>query len=192
MQKHRRAQIIDALEALFEPLRSDSADPYGVSEFPMQVRTVQKRYRHWTALDQQGAIPAMLLSYDEVIRGREGGENTKYASLNETEEPLPIALDVVLKEVEANSIGTPKYAAFPEPLKTFLQKPLTDQVSDALYTVERLIKGTPDLDVEGVHKTEIAEAHTSAGRIAALEGEPFEVIRFRIIVTHIYPSNTSV
>ena len=57
-QKHRRAQIIDALSELFEQLK----DP---SEFPLQVKTVQKRYRHWTALDQQGAIPAMLLNFDE-------------------------------------------------------------------------------------------------------------------------------
>ena len=50
-EKHRRAQIIDALAELFEPLREDSDDPYDVSEFPLQVKTVQKRYR---ALDNAG------------------------------------------------------------------------------------------------------------------------------------------
>ena len=109
-----------------------------------------------------------------MLRNREGGSNAEFAALGETEEFLPIALDVVLKE----SPVTPK--------------PLTDQVSDAIYTVERLINGTPDLDVEGVYRTRVQEVHTSAGRISALEGTPFEIVRFRIIVTHIYPSNTSV
>ena len=167
MEKHRRARIIDALTELFEQLKEPS-------EFPLQVKTVQKRYVHWTQLDQQGAIPALLLNYDEVLRKREGGAGAEFASLNETEEYLPIALDVVLKE----SPVTPKA--------------LTDQVSDSVYTVERLINGTQDLDVEGVYRTRVQEVHTSAGRISALEGTPFEVIRFRIIVTHIYPSNTSV
>ena len=180
-EKHRRARIVDALYELFEPLREDSEYPYDEMDtpdaerkFPIRVKTIQKRYMHWTTLAQQGAIPAMLLNFDEVLRKRDGGPNTEFAALGETEEYLPIACDVVLKES----------AEFP--------KPLTDQVSDAIYTLERLINGTPDLDVEGVYRTRIQEVHTSAGRISALEGTPFEIVRFRIIVTHIYPSNTSV
>ena len=69
---------------------------------------------------------------------------------------------------------------------------MTDQVSDAIHTIEKLIKGTPDLDVEGVHKTRIAEVHTSAGRISALQGTPFEIVRFLISVVHVYPSNASI
>ena len=87
---------------------------------------------------------------------------------------MPVVLDVVLKE----SPETPKA--------------ITDQVSDAIYTVERLINGTPDLDVEGVYRTRVQEVHTSAGRISALQGTPFEIVRFRIIVVHVYRSNTSV
>ena len=166
-QKHRRAEIIDALTELFEYLKEPS-------EFPVQFKTIQKRYVHWTTLDQQGAIPAMLLNFDEVLRDRDGGAEADFAALGETEEYLPIALDVVLKE----SPETPK--------------PITDQVSDAIYTVKRFINGTPDLGVEGVMRTKVRETHTSAGRISALQGTPFEVIRFRIIVTHIYRSNTSV
>ena len=173
-EKHRRAQIIDALTELFEPLREDSDDPYDVSEFPLQVKTVQKRYVHWTQLDQQGAIPALLLNYDEVLRKRDGGANTEFAALGETEEYLPITLDVVLKE----SPVTPKE--------------ITHQVSDAIYTIERLVNGTPDLDVEGVYRTRVQEVHTSAGRISALQGTPFEIVRNHIVVTHIYPANTSV
>ena len=166
-QKHRRAQIIDALTELFEQLK----DP---SEFPLQVKTVQKRYVHWTTLDGQGAIPAMLLNFDEVLRKRDGGSEATFAALGETEEYLPVVLDVVLKE----SPETPKA--------------ITDQVSDAIYTVERLINGTPDLDVEGVYRTRVQEVHTSAGRISALQGTPFEIVRHKIVVTHIYRANTSV
>lgn len=167
MEKHRRAQIIDAIAELFEILEEPS-------EFPLHVKTLQKRYMHWTSLDNQGALPCLMLNFDERLHKRDGGANTEFAALGETEEYLPIALDVVLKE----SSETPK--------------PITDQVSDAIYTVERLINGTPDLDVEGVYRVRVIETHTSAGRISALEGTPFEIVRFRIIVTHIYPSNTSV
>ena len=73
VQKHRRAQIIDALSELFEQLKEPS-------EFPLHVKTVQKRYQHWTTLDQQGAIPALLLNYDEVLRKRDGGANAEFAA----------------------------------------------------------------------------------------------------------------
>ena len=73
-EKHRRAQIIDALAELFEQLK----DP---SEFPLHVKTLQKRYIHWTVLDQQKALPALLLNYGDGRRKLDGGENTKYASL---------------------------------------------------------------------------------------------------------------
>ena len=167
-QKHRRAQIIDALTELFEQLKGSP------SEFPLQVKTVQKRYVHWTTLDQQGAIPALLLNYGDNRRKRKGGPTAEHASLGETEEYFPIALTAVLKE----SPETPK--------------PITDQISDTIYTVERLINGSPDLDIDGVVDTEVEGDRSSEGAISALQGTPFEVIKFRIIVTHIYRSNTSV
>ena len=166
-QKHRRAQIIDALTELFEQLKEPS-------EFPLQVKTVQKRYIHWTTLEGQGAIPALLLNYGDNRRKRKGGSTAEHASLGETEEYLPFALTAVLKE----SPETPK--------------PITDQMSDTIYTVERLINGSPDLDIDGVVDTEVEGDRSSEGAISALEGTPFEVIKFRIIVTHIYRSNTSV
>ena len=166
-EKHRRARILDALFDLFEQLKEPS-------EFPLQVKTVQRRYIHWTSLENQGAIPALLLNYDEVLRRRDGGANAEFAALGEIEEYLPIVCDVVLKES----------AEFP--------KAITDQVSDAIYTIERLINGTPDLDVEGVYRTRVQEVHTSAGRMSALQGTPFEIVRNHIVVTHIYRSNTSV
>ena len=189
---HRRSRILDSLYELFEPLREDSKYRYDDSEFPMRVRTVQKRYQHWTVLEGQGALPSLLLNFDEVLRNREGGPNAEFAALGETEEYLPIALDVVLKEVSVDQIGASKYKGISETLKTFLTKPMTDQVSDAIHTIERIIKGTPDLDVAGVCQTRIAEVHTSGGRISALQGTPFEIVRHRIVVTHVYPSNSSV
>ena len=167
VEKHRRAQIIDALFDLFEPLKAPS-------EFPLRLRAIQKRFVHWTSLENQGAIPALLLNYDEVLRKRDGGANAEFAALGETEEYLPIVCDVVLKES----------AEFP--------KAITDQVSDSLYTIEKLINGTPDLDIEGVYRTRVQEVHTSAGRMSALQGTPFEIVRHKIIVVHVYPSNTSV
>jgi hypothetical protein len=108
------------------------------------------------------------------FRKRDGGANAEFASLNETEEILLITLDVVLKE------------------SAEMPKALTDQVSDVIYTVERLINGTPDLDVEGVCRTRVVEMDTSQGKATALIGTPFEVLRFSINVVHVYPSNTSV
>lgn len=178
MIQHRRAKIVDALEALLHPLREDSEDPYGL-EFPLQVKTVQRRYRHWTTLNEQGAIPALLINYGDDRRKRKGGPEALYAALNETEEYLPFALTAVLKE----SPGDPA---------TFSSKPMTDQISDTIYTIERLINGSQDLDVEGVVKTEVLGDRSSEGAISALEGSPFEVIKFRVIITHIYPSNSSV
>ena len=163
---HRRAEIIDALEELFEQLKEPS-------EFPLRLKVIQRRYANWTTLDQQGALPCLMLNFGG-FRKRDGGANAEFASLNETEEILLITLDVVLKE------------------SAEMPKALTDQVSDVIYTVERLINGTPDLDVEGVCRTRVVEMDTSQGKATALIGTPFEVLRFSINVVHVYPSNTSV
>lgn len=165
--KHRRAEIIDALTELFEMLTEPT-------EFPFQVKTVQKRYVHWTTLDQQGAVPALLLTYGDNRRKYKGGEQAAYASLGEVEEYLPFALTAVVKE----SPETPK--------------PLTDQISDMIYTIERLINGSKDLGVDGVVNTEVESDRNSEGAISALNGSPFEVVKFRVIVTHVYRATTSV
>lgn len=169
MEKHRRAQIIDALEELFGVLLEDD------SGFPIQVKTIQKRFIHWTTLDQQGAIPALLMHYGDGRRINEGGTpQAKYASLSETEEYFPIALTAILKE------------------SADMPKPITDQAADLIYSLERLVNGTRDLNVEGVCDTKIIGDDNTEGVMALLEGTPFEMIKFRIIVTHVYPSNTSV
>ena len=167
-EKHRRARIVDSLYELFEQLKEPS-------EFPVRVKTVQKRYVHWTTLDQSGRDPSIaMLNYGDNRRKRKGGPTAEHASLGETEEYLPFALTAVLKE----SPETPK--------------PITDQISDTIYTIECLINGSSDLDIDGVVDTEVEGDRSSEGAISALQGTPFEVIKFRIIVTHIYRSNTSV
>ena len=106
-EKHRRARIVDSLYELFEQLKEPS-------EFPVRVKTVQKRYVHWTTLDGQGAIPALLLNY-----GRGLGGNWRAVKIRVTcvvrrngGAYLPFALMAVMKE----SSETPK--------------PITDQISD--------------------------------------------------------------
>ena len=171
--KHRRAQIIFALEALFEPLKEPS-------EFPVQIATLQRRYIHWTVLAAQGAIPALLLNYGDHRRKLKGGSDSQYASLGEIEEYLPFALTAVLKEVPGAPEGS------------FSRKPITDQVSDMIYTVEKLINGSRELDVDGVVNTEVESDRSSEGAVAALEGSPWEIVKFRVVVTHIYRATTSV
>jgi len=170
---HRRAEIIDALTEIFETLTEPS-------KFPVQVKTVQKRYVHWTTLDQQGAIPALLLNYGDNRRKFKGGTNAQYASLGEVEEYLPFALTAVMKEMPDAPEGS------------FSRKPITDQVSDMIYTIEALINGSKDLGVDGVCNTEVESDRSSEGAVAALENSPWEIVKFRIVVSHIYRATTSV
>lgn len=172
--QHRRAEIIDALYELFEPLRSDSADPYG-SEYPVEVKTVQKRYRHWTTLDSQNAIPALLLLYGDGRLKRSGGRaGVEYAAVGEVEEHLPFVLQGILKETSESV------------------KDITTQSADLIYSVEKLINGTKDLGIDGVVNVFVQGDRNSEGAISALQGTPFEVIKFRIVVVHVYYETESV
>ena len=56
-------------------------------------------------------------------------------------------------------------------------KPITDQISDTIYTIECLINGSSDLDIDGVVDTEVEGDRSSEGAISALQGTPFEVIK---------------
>lgn len=199
MPKHRRAQIIDALEALFEPFKVDKdgavKDSIREMKIPLRLKTMQKRYPNWTQLEAMAQLPALLLNFGG-FRKREGGTNTEFAALGETEEILLVLLDVVLKESPIPRLSADDREKFKadesnEAVK-FSACPLTDQVSDAIYTVERLLNGTPDLGIEGVYRTRVVEMDTSQGELTKLIGTPFEVLRFSVNVTHIYPSNTSV
>ena len=157
---HRRAQIINALAELFDTLKTPVED----SEFPIQVKTVQKRFVHWTALDQQDAMPALLLTYGD------GGNAPDSEAVGYVDEIFPIAVTAVMKE-EAHL------------------KDLTDQASDIHYSIGRLINSNPTLGIEGVNpeRTRIANWRGSEGAISK-----FEVIRFRVLVVHRYHASENV
>ena len=157
---HRRAQIINALVELFETLKT----PVEESDVPIQVKTVQKRFVHWTALDQQDALPALLLTY-----GDNGGAPDSDV-VGYIDENFPIAVTAVMKE-EAHL------------------KDLTDQASDIHYSIGRLINSNPTLGVEGVNpdRTRIANWRGSEGAITK-----FEIIKFRVLVVHRYHASENV
>lgn len=158
---HRRAKIINALTALFEQLTSDTG------EYPIVVKTVQKRFVNWTQLDKQDAIPALLLTYGDEGSIEEGGSDTRYGAVGSIVEHLPFALTAVLKENDSSS--------------------LTEQVADLHYSIGRLLNGNRRLGVDGVADTRIVSWGGSEGAIAK-----FEVIKFRIVVDHIYGATESV
>ena len=158
--KHRRAQIIDALAKMFETLKA----PVEESGFPIRVKTVQKRFVHWTALDKQNALPAILLSYGD------NGSAPDSDVVGFIDEVFPIAVRVLLKEDENT-------------------KPLTDQASDIHYSLGLLINSNPTLCVEGVNpeKTRI-----SGWRVGEGELGKYEMIRFSVQVVHRYHASENV
>lgn len=158
---HRRAQIINALATLFEQLKTEHPD------FPIVVKTVQKRFVNWTQLDKQDAIPALLLTYGDDGSIEEGGTDAKYGAVGTIVEHLPFALTAVLKEND--------------------RSPLTEQVADIHYAIGRLLNGNRRLGVDGVVDTQIVSWSGSEGAIAK-----FEVVKFRIVVDHVYSATEAV
>lgn len=157
---HRRAQIINALTELFGILKA----PVEESGFPIQVKTVQKRFANWAALDQQDALPAILLTYGD------NGSAPDSDVVGYIDENFPLAVTAVMKE---------------EPHL----KELTDQASDMHYSIGRLINSNPTLGVEGVNpeRTRIVSWRGSEGTISK-----FEIIRFRMVVVHRYHASENV
>ena len=167
---HRRARIINALTEMFEVLK----EPVAESGFPIQIMTVQKRYVHWTALDQQDALPALLLTYGD------NGSAPDSDVVGYIDENFPIAVTAVMKEETG-----------PE------ARDLTDQVSDIHYSLGRIINGNPMLanpkdckqSPEGINpeRTRITGWRGSEGTISK-----FEIIRFRVLVVHRYHASENV
>ena len=157
---HRRAQILNALTEMFEQLTA----PVEHSGFPIQIKTVQKRFAQWTALDQQNALPALLLTYGD------NGSAPDADVVGYIDENFPIAVTAVMKEAP-------------------LMKELTDQASDIHYSIGQLISSNPTLGVEGVNpeKTRIVSWRGSEGTISK-----FEIIRFRVLVVHRYLASENV
>lgn len=158
--QHRRAQIIDAVAKLCEQLLLPPED----LGFPIQVKTVQKQFRHWTSLDKQGAIPAILLLY-----GSKGSAPDSEA-VGFIDEVFPIPVIAVLKEGRG-------------------AKAITDQASDIHYSIGRLINGNRTLGVEGVipEKTKLETWDGTEERLS-----PFLLIKFRVVVVHRYHATESV
>lgn len=207
--KHRRAEIIDRLTFLVTNHllvnKTNFTDPGGQGRsyrqwfsetqgfinffeerdptFPSPVATFQRRYVHWSQLDQQSALPALLLNFADPGNQETqeaGGRSAEYAMLGDAEEACPFLLTAVLKEIPGSEMS--EWSA-----------PITDQESDMIYSIERLMNGAGDLGIEGVERVRMAGLpRTSEGRIAAVAGFPIEVQHFRIIVTHIYDATTSV
>ena len=87
--KHRRAQIVDAIAKILEPL----AKP---SELPFQFKTVQKQYVHWTSLKKQGAIPALMLM---TADNRSKPDSDAVGFIDER---YPVSLIAVLEETRTS------------------------------------------------------------------------------------------
>ena len=167
IRPHRRAEIIDALAEMFELLKADAAvtqEDIDAGKFPIKVETVQKRFVHWTALDKQNALPAILLSYGD------GGSAPDSDVVGYIDEIFPIAVRVLMKE-DADT------------------KPLTDQASDIHYSIGLLINSNPTLGVEGVlpDRTRISGWRGGEGDLGR-----YEMIRFRIQVVHRYHATENV
>ena len=158
---HRRAQIINALTTLFEQLKQQNSD------FPVVVKTVQKRFVNWTQLDKQDAIPALLLTYGDDGSIEEGGTDVRYGAVGTIVEHLPFVVTAVLKENATTD--------------------LTEQVADIHYAIGRLLNGNRRLGVDGVVDTRIVSWSGSEGAIAN-----FEIVKFRIVVDHVYGATEAV
>ena len=160
MEKHRRAEIIDAVAKLFEQL----THPSEVSGFPIEVKTVQKQYAHWTALDKQGAIPAIIVMFGD------NGAAPDSPAVGFIDEQFPLTLIAVMKEVRGG-------------------KPVSDQASDMHYSLGALINGNRHLGVAGV-LSDGTRIVSWRGSEEALH--PYLVIKFRFVVVHRYHATENV
>ena len=156
-EQHRRGQITDAFTALFDPLKDAPAD----SGYPIQIKAIRKRFAPPTQLDKQNALPALL------ITSSDGGSAPDAPSVGYTDERFPIGLYVVLKEID--------------------DKELIDQYSDAHYSVDKLIKATRRLGVEGVQDTRIVDWRSSEESYVG-----YLLVKFRVRVIHRYRETESV
>lgn len=158
--QHRRAKIINAVAAIFEQLKQPPAD----SGFPFRFKTVQKQYMHWTSLEKQGAIPALLLMYADK------GAKLDAPAVGFIDEHYPLSVVTVLKEARGGRI-------------------VIDQASDMHYSVEALVNANKTLGVEGVQSE-----HTKieGWGVSPKSLFPILIIEFRLMVVHRYHATESV
>ena len=182
---HRRAAIINNLAEMFEnnlrltdeERQTHIPDPNHLRELPAVVKTVQKRYVNWTALDQQDALPAILLTYGD------DGSTADSEVIGFIDETFPITVTAVMKEGNLGFAPADTERNVPD---RFIEKALIDLASDMHYSLAALINNNPTFGVEGVlpERTRIANWSGSEGATS-----PFEIIKFRIVVVHRYHTN---
>ena len=194
---HRRAQLINALAECFELLIPEGDALVNPAKLPAVVKTVQKRFVHWSALDKQGALPALLLTYGD------NGSAPDSDVVGYIDEVFPISVTAVMKEDQVPVIVAEKdengeisrdvnnaiiYTEKRDDSTRIIYKDLIDQTSDMHYSIGQLVNGS-DLGVEGVNpeKTRIASWRGSEGAISK-----FEIIRFRVVVEHRYLATENV
>ena len=159
--KHRRELIIDALADIFEVLKQ----PPEKSGYPIEVKTVQKRFAHWTALDADGLIPSIL------ITAGDGGSTPPAESVGFIDERYPLSVTAVLKEERDD------------------KRPITSQASDIHYSIGRLINVNRTLSVEGIdpEKSGIRDWRSSDESLA-----PYLLLKFRTVWIHRYHKTENV
>lgn len=187
---HRRAAIINGLAEMLinnlhdpdSPQFSDKDRFPNLCDLPTRVRCVQKRYVHWTTLDAQNALPAILLTYGD------NGSAQESEVIGFIDETFPIAVIAVLKE--GNESFVVDLDANDEPVNPRLaERDLIDLASDMHYSLASLINNNPTFGVDGVlpDKTRIAHWGGSEGAISQ-----FEIIKFRVVVVHRYHASECV
>ena len=159
---HLRSQIIDSLFDLLNILTD--ADRVQALGFPMTVCLVSKRWGLHTDLDEQGAVPALLL-----VPGRDG-RDTEASAVGYRRGIFPVNIVTVLKETATSAS-------------------LLDQNSDMHYAIERIINGSRDLGLgtEGVLDTSITDFGGTEETLY-----PFLLTKYRVIVEHEYQATTGV
>ena len=152
--EHRRAQIINAVAEIFSKLK----EPPEKSGVPFQFRTVQKQFVHWTSLEKQGALPALMLMYADR------GSKPDSEAVGFIDEHFPLSVIAVLKEERSGPS-------------------MIDQASDMHYSLESLVNANKTLGVAGVQseRTKIEDWRVSEESLF-----PFLIIKFRLMVVHRY------
>ena len=163
---HLRERIVDALYDLMTTLMTGS-DRYDAT-FPIHVPAgaVLKRWEEWSALDQDGLIPAILL-----MPGKQG-EKRESETVGYLNDFIPYNIVTVLKGPDRNNRNAPD---------------VLDQDSDMHYSIEKLINGSRDLGIEGVQDTRIDDYGGTEELL-----HPFLLTKYRVIVEVEYNYTESV
>ena len=151
---HTRAKIVKAMTKLLEILKMPPAD----SRFPIQVEIVQRRWIHWTSLDEQDAIPAILLVPGDI------GRNPESDTVGYLSGMYPINIITVIKETDTS-------------------EPALDQDSDLHYSIESILNGSRDLGLgdDGVIDTRIGPFGSPPEN-----HYPFFLKKYQVTVEHEY------